>query len=514
MEKLSFVGGAYSARSVIAGAQRCVNYYPEINPKDSAFALTLYQRPGLRPIADATGKSGWRGLWSSSQGTGFGVCGDTVYLIGPPPSWSLTALGTITSGRTNPCSMTDNGQETLLVDGSANGWSFSPTDGSGFGPVVDGTGTFQGADRVDTLDTYILWNWPGSIYFGSSLSGTLTFDPLYFAGKASYPDPLQTLIVNRRQILLPGLYKTEDWYNAGNAQFPFAEQPGTYIEHGIAAKYSIASSDISVFFIGKDLQGTGMAVWRIRGYETKIISNPAISYALRQMQNSVGISDAIGYCYAQDGHWFYVLQFPAGDQTWVFDDSIPLNESAWHQRAWTDADGVLHRERNNCSANIYGFQLAGDWENGTLYLMDPDYYQDNLTIGGSPGKISFIRGFSHVLAGRLPSGQYAPSHGRTVTHNAFWLSAECGTDPSATDISSELLPQLSLRWSDDWGKSWGNAVLQTAGELGEYATTPQWGGLGTARYRIYEVYHSIPGPVALNGAWVEGKINELSRGIG
>ena len=153
----------------------------------------------------------------------------------------------------------------MLVDGSTNGWTFSPVDGTGFGLIVDGTMTFQGADRVDTLDTYMLWNMPGTIFYGSTLSGVLTFDPLYFAGKATYPDNLKSLIVNRRQLLLPGAFKTEDWYNAGNANFPFAEQPGTYIEHGIAAIYSLASSDISTFFVGKDLQSTGMAVWRIRG---------------------------------------------------------------------------------------------------------------------------------------------------------------------------------------------------------------------------------------------------------
>jgi hypothetical protein len=513
VEKLSFVGGAYSARSVIASAQRCVNYYPEINPKDAAFGLTCYQRPGLRALLYG-GIGSWRGLWQSSQGTGFGVCGNTVYRILPPPNWGLQAIGLITSGIETPCSMTDNGQEALLVDGTVDGWTFSPVDGSGFHQVVDGTGTFLGADRVDTLDTYILWNWPGTIYYGSTLSGVLSFDPLYFAGKASYPDPLQTLIVNRRQLILPGLVKTEDWYNAGNANFPFAEQPGTYIEHGIAAKYSIACSDISTFFIGKDLQSTGMAVYRIRGYETKVISNPAISYALRVMQNSVGIDDAIGYCYCQDGHWFYVLQFPKGDQTWVFDDSIGVAESAWHQRAWTDADGQLHRERNNCSANIYGYQLTGDHSNGTLYLMDPDYYQDQLTVGGTPGPISFIRGFAPVLAGMLPGyPQPLPSHARTVLHRAFWASIEAGTDPRPATPSSDLqsLLQLSLRWSDDWGKSWGNAVLQSAGELGEYRTLPQWAGLGLSRFRVYELYHSIPGPVAINGAWVDGLIQELNR---
>lgn len=506
MDKLSFVGGAYSARSVIASAQRCVNYYPEVNPKDSSFQLTLYQRPGLRSRAVASGRSVWRFVYQASNGIGYGVCGDGVYLIGPPPSWSLTLLGTITPGRTNPCSIIDNGIQALLVDGSASGWQWNIADGSGFQIVVDGTGTFQGATRVDTLDTFVLWapQIPEGPYWGSTLSGSLTFDPLYFASKVAYPDPLRTLVVNRRQILLLGALKSEIWYNAGNALFPFAILPGAYIEHGISAKYSVATSDISAFWLGKDLQGDGMVVFRQRGYETKIISNHAISYALRKMSLSVGVSDAIGYTYQQDGHYFYVLHFPAGDQTWVFDDALGVPEAAWHQRAWSDANGILHRERNNCFANLYGRNVTGDWENGTLYEMDPDYYRDDMA--GTPMAISFIRGFSHLLAGANLQGQTVPSHGVAIHHQSFWLALECGTDPTPNPGD-----QITLRWSDDWGRTFGNGVLQSAGELGEYVTQPQWPGTGLSKFRLYEVYHSIPGPAALNGAWVMGRLENQNR---
>ena len=176
--------------------------------------------------------------------------------------------------------MIDNGTQILLVDGSTNGWTIDLRDNA-LAFVVDPTGTFNGADRVDTLDTYILWNMPGTRGWGSTLSGEIAFDALYFAAKAAYPDPLQTIICNRREIILPGSLKSEIWYDAGNAQFPFAELPGAYVEHGIAAKWSIASSDISVFWLGLDLQGQGV-VFRQRGYETKAISNYALGYAVRK----------------------------------------------------------------------------------------------------------------------------------------------------------------------------------------------------------------------------------------
>ena len=287
--------------------------------------------------------------------------------------------------------------------------------------------------------------------------------------------------------------------------------PGSYIEHGTNAKYSVAASDISVFWLGKDLNGLGI-VWRQRGYQTTRISNHGIEYAIRKMNETVGTDDAIGYCYQQDGHVFYFLTFPAGDQTWVFDDSVGVPDSAWHQQAWTDATssppvGALHRHRGNCFASLFGTNVCGDWENGDLYAMDPQVYTDE--VNGTVGPISFVRGFPHLLAGQKAEGPYVqtmPSHGRTVTHQSFWLSMETGTDPTQNSG-----PQLGLRWSDDWGKTWGNTVLQSAGTLGEYRTLPQWPGLGLARFRIYEIFHSIPAQAALNGAWVMGRIQEENR---
>lgn len=511
MERLNFISGAYSARSVIASAQRCVNYYPELNPKDSAFPITLYQRPGLRQLTSVSGAGagGWRCLYQASNGKGYGINGQNVYLINP--DWTTVLLGTVSAGRTNICSMTDNGTDSLVVDGSINGWTFNiDAPGGSYNIVSDPTGTFQGADRVDTLDTYVLWNMPNSTNFGSTLSGSITFDALYFAGKVGYPDLLQSLIVNRRELLLMGGLKSEIWYDAGNTNLPFAELPGSYIEHGIAAKYALASTDISVFWLHRDLQGNGM-VLRQRGYETQRISNHAVEYAIRKINNSVGISDAIGYTYQQDGHVFYVLTFPAGDQTWVFDDAISAPDAAWHQRAWSDSNGQLHRERPQVFANLYGTNVAGDWENGSLYQLDPDYYRDQVDAGSGlkEGPIQFIRGFPHLLAGMDGFGRQAPSNGRMVQHTSFWVSLEAGTDPT-----QDVGPQLSLRYSDDWGKSWGNWVLQSAGKLGEYRTLPAYPSLGMARFRMYELAHNIPSQVALNGAWVMGRIQEGQRGPG
>lgn len=498
MERLPLLGGSYSARSIIANAQRCINLYPEMNPKDAPVPLTHYQRPGLRPLAGGP-NSAVRCLYRASNGTGYGIIGSNVYLI--DPDWTLNLLGTITPDRKNICSMIDNGFEVMIVDGSQNGWKVDLITNV-FSQIVDPSTLFNGADRVDYIDTYTLWNIPGTRAFGSTLSNSLTFDPLFFASKTDYPDLLQTLIVNRHELLLIGSLKSEIWYDAGNPLFPFAELPGTYVEHGTASKYSVASADIAVYWLGQDLEGQGI-VFRHRGYETKRISNHALEYALQQMAAFSAITDAIGYTYQQGGHVFYVLTFPSGNQTWVFDEAVGDPNVAWHQRAWTDANGNLNRDRTNCAAFMYGTNVVGDWENGTIYALDTNVYTD--TVAGVVCPISFIRTFPHLMSGIGSQGQPMLANGKRVQHSAFVADMECGTTDK--DAAGNP-PQIWLRYSDDRGKTFSGEILQSAGATGEYLTQPLWRGMGIARDRVYEVGYSFAGPAALNGAYVEGAVLE------
>ena len=503
MARIPLIGGSYSTRSVISGAGgRCVNYYPEKNPEDALVPVTHYQRPGLIPLVSGPAAP-VRGLWRASNGNGYCVIGSNVYQISP--TWALTLLGQIAPFRTNPCSFTDFGQAVgigVLVDGSANGWSINLATGA-FAQIADPTGIFVGADKVDYLDTFVLFNVPGTNQFGSTLSNVLQFDPLYIAGKTDYPDPLQTLIVNRHEILLFGQLKSEVWYDAGNAQFPFAELPGAYIEHGAVAKYSVASADISVYWLGQDLQGQGY-VFRQRGYETTRISNHALEWTLSQVQESgITLSDAIGYTFQKSGHLFYVLQFPSADMTWVFDDSVANPMVAWHQEAWTDSNGQLRRHRGNCCAFLNETNVCGDWENGTIYEMSFSAFTD--TVAGVAGPISCVRTFPHLGMFSNRQGFPAlPTDGRRVRHDRFQLDMECGTAGESPSFPS----QIGLKYSDDRGKTWRGAILQSAGAIGQYDTWPLFQNLGISRDRVYEVSHSIPGPAAINGAWVDGQLAE------
>lgn len=512
MARLPLFGGSYSARSIIANCQRCLNLYPEKNAVGAPVSLTHYQRPGLIPLlAAAPVQAPVRCLYRASNGIGYAVIGNGVYLLTPgSPYWTTRLLGNITPDLKNPVSMADNGFDIVIVEGTTKGWTIR-MDTNVFAPIT--STSFHGGDKVDYIDTFMIFNRRQKNIFDSTLSSTqktpsdptsVVFDPhdLYFGIKSGYPDDIQWLVVNRREIILVGSLKSEVWYNAGLAAFPFAVLPGAFFEHGTMSRYTVAAMDISVFMLGQDLQGMGI-VYKIKGYNCNRISNYAMEYQIREIARKSTIADAIGYCYQQDGHSFYVLHFPSGDKTWVFDDSLSDDPTiAWHEEAWTDLNGVHHRHRGNCHAFVRSTHLIGDWENGMIYEQDFKTYTD--TVAGTEYRITRTRTFPHIGTGEVEVGPMGRkpvlADGQRVQFHKFEADIESGTSP--------LPEQITLRYSDDRGRTWSSDVLQHGGNLGEYLTWPTWQGLGIARDRVFELEYSHNGEAALNGAWVEATVLE------
>lgn len=479
--KIPLTGGAYQARSLIANAQRSINLYAEKNPEDAPFPFTHYPRPGLKFLATAPNAATVRGVYrASTTGDLYVVSGNTVYYVSP--SWVFTTLGTITAGNT-PVSMSDNGTTLVLVDGTVNGYTVDLSLRA-FAPIVDPTGSFVGADRVDFLDTFFIFNKPATPQFYLSLSNSVTFNVLDFANKTGFPDNVVSVICAHRELWVIGALTSELWYDAGAADFAFQAMPGAFIEQGCAAKYSVAKYDTTIYWLSQNKDGDRI-ILAGDGYDAKRISTHAIENILRLMPV---ISDAIGFCYQMGGHAFYVLSFPTSDQTWVYDRATEL----WHQAGWVDNNGTLHRWRANCATFAYGVNVVGDQDNGNLYALDMNTFQDN----GQP--IVRIRSFPHFI-----------EDGNRITYTRFIAAISVGNDDGTLDSSTPTSPPvMSLRWSDTAGKTWGNPVLQSVGAGGQYLTQAQWRRLGLARDRVFELSWSVPASISLNGAFLADEESE------
>lgn len=482
MTRIPLLGGAYEARSVIASAQRCINLYPEINPKSAQTPepVTHYQTPGLNLLIQGDGISAVRATYRASNGSLYRVVGGHVYYVNS--AFNEVLLGSLSTS-TTPVSIKDNGLVIVIVDGGNDGYVIDMVSHN-YGQI-NGL-NFYGATTVDYVDTFIVFNRPGTAQMYITVSNATysmfldgsAFDPLDIAAKTGFPDPIAGIIVMHREIWLIGELTTEIWFLSGAPDFPFQPQPGAFIEHGTVAPYSIVKQDLSVYWVSQDLQGQAI-VMRGASYQALRISTHAIENTISKYTD---ISDCTAYSYQQEGHTFIVFNFPSANKTWVYDQAT----EQWHERAYTDNDGNLNRSRVNCVANAYGKIVAGDWQNGNLYELDLDTYTDN----GQP--ISRIRSFPVML-----------NEAKRITYNMFIADMEVGEDDASIDGTTSINPPVvSLRWSNDRGKTWGNRIQQSLGSAGEYGTCLQWQRTGQARYRVFELSWSAPCKTALNGAFV------------
>lgn len=412
----------------------------------------------------------WRGLYTATTGELFGVADNSLYSI--DENWGITRLGPVTPGRSNPVSMSDNGLTLVVVDGSENGFTYDLTDRV-YGLISDPA--FYGADKVDCVDTFFIFNRPGTNQFYLSPSEWvqgLPFDALDIAAKTGRADLISSLIVMHREIWLLGIQTSEIWYDVGASDFAFQPIPGAFVEHGCAAAQSIAKYDNAIYFLTRDQQGSFM-VLEGAGYKVTRVSTNAIENEILTYRR---LDDAIGFCYQQEGHAFYQLTFPTDDKTWVYDIATQI----WHERAWSDTSGKLHRHRANCHAFAYGKNVIGDHSNGKLYYYDLNTHTDD----GDP--ITHIRSFPHMV-----------DDGKRVFYRQFIADMEVGSTTLDND------PTLSLRWSDTRGASWGNPITQSLGKTGKYLTSVQFQRLGMARDRVFELSWAGDFRTALNGAFVE-----------
>lgn len=473
MAKAPLTTGAYSAKSLIANAQRAVNLYAEKNTQDSPFPFTYYLSPGLTRLAVATPSSGsgWRGLFPASNGTTYGVCGSSVYAIAS--DWTLTLLGDISS-TTGQVSMVDNANFLLIVDGSSSGATVDLSDNT-FAEITDSA--FLGGNTVGFVDGFLVLNVPDTREWYISLNDEITFDATDFASKSAYSDKLVGIGVTKRYIYLMGAQTVEVWFNAGDPTFPFERLPGVFMQHGCAAVNSIAQMDGEIYWLAQSPQGNC--------YINKTQQFNAVPISTFALDNEMGtyarIDDAIAFTYQIEGHFFYVLTFPSADKTWQYD----LTTQQWNELSWVDGNGALHRHRANCYASAYGQPIVGDWENGNLYLWDVNAFTDD----GNP--IPRIRSFMHSV----------DDNSDRISYREFIANMEVGNGSNFSAVP------VYLRWSDTRGKSWGNAISISLGMEGEYLTSLQFQRLGMARDRVFELSWSAPVKTALLGAWVQANPN-------
>lgn len=466
---IPFVGQAYETRSINFSAQRCVNLFLEVGLAGAKSPAALFSTPGLVKKLDMpNGAVEIRGM-APFKGELFVVAGSSLFSISS--TFVPTIIGNLATS-SGPVSMAQNETQLAIVDGVSGYYYDFPT--LTFGQITDSEFPF-GARRISYLLSRFLAEAPQSQSISWSKIGDVrVWDGLDFTSADGAPDNVVSHLADHQELYVFGETTTQILVADANG---FANSPNSSMQQGCAAAFSPASIDNSVMWLGRDELGQGV-IWQTRGGATPVrVSNHGVEYAIAQYAR---IDDAIAYAYQQEGHLFYVITFPTGMATWVYD----VASQAWHERAYmVPTTGELTRHRSNCHAMFNGRHIVGDWQNGKLYELDLNAYTDDgdaiLRLRACP---------------TISQNQYR------VFYTSLQIDIQAGVGTATGQGSS---PRVMLRYSDDSGHTWSNRRTVSMGAIGRYGARARFNQLGAGRNRVFEMSVTDPVPVVVLGAYAD-----------
>ena len=447
--------------------------------------------------ATFTGTIAGSTLTVSAVASGALHLGQTVQGAGVTLGSVIKALGTGTGGTGTYTLSTSS---TVAAGVTMYGINFSVL------PSTDGA--FSGANTVDIVDNYFVYNNPTTQQWGASdlLS---PISPLTSYGlKDGAPDKLVSLIVDHREVYLMGEASSEVWTDIGAVPFPFQRIPGTSTQHGVAAPFSVYRFGDSFAYVSRNNRGQAQ-IMQMKGYTPTRISTHAVENSLTGQY----VDDAIAWTYQLEGHEIYVVTFPTINLTWCYD----IASGMWHKWLYTASDNTYQRHRGQCCVLFQGMVLVGDYANGKIYELSKTHYTDD------GQNIRRLRRAPHLVADFQRQYfdefqiQFQPGVGTTgLSRTTVVVAPTPNPDPyyiypnatltigpleiftigNATGgvviSSTTTSPQAMLRWSNDGGSTWSNEFWTPIGALGKYTNRAIWRRLGTARDRVFEVSMTDP----------------------
>lgn len=483
---IDFIGSSYTLRSVSADCQRTINMYPDFNEisKDKR-AIFLTGTPGLKKyleIESVAAGSEIRGMFISSKERFFIVCGFNFIEITYNKNldeYNQRVIGTLQTDTGN-VSIAENVFQLAIVDGpNLYIYIYDDETFSSYNPEG-----WLGSNTVVTFGPYFVFIKPNSqqFYISKEYDGTV-INPFDFASKEGESDNLVTMLSINQNLWLFGSKSIELFYNSGGTKdlpFPLTTMNGGLIQYGCSAPFSVALAENKAVWLGRDANGAG-TIYMANSSDPVRISNFAIEYFI---QNLDDITDAVAYTYQQEGHYFYVINFPSGKTTWVYDFVTKM----WHERQYFNMN-TAQGERHRSQLHVFwrNKHLVSDYNKSIIYEMSLDQYTDN------DNPIQRLRRSPHQFGENLERLLFA----------SFQLDLDVG---SKYNIDYEKLPKINLRYSNDGGKTWSNILTIDLWQNGDYLAQAIWRRLGQCRDRVWEVSCSDPVKIA----WLNAIVNGVS----
>jgi hypothetical protein len=486
MAQFGFCGASYPSLSPNINAEECINFFPEMADGAAKATIPLLPTPGLKIFA-STPAASVRGEFSvlsnptiATPGRYFAAIGTFLYQVNANGTLTAYAQPIVDDGQpvyfaAGPNGSAGGGVWQLLFCSGGTAYVLDLTAVAPAGITVIPAANFNNSapvSQVAYIDGFFVALLAGTNEFQlSALLNALDWTSLAAPGASGvsiFTDNVLAMVVNDRLLFLTGPKQSVWYYNSGDPNFPLTVIQGSMVEEGIVAANSIAKAGNDIFFVGGDERGAGI-VRRMTGYTPVRISNHAVELSI---QNMPTFSDAIGWSEQDRGHTFYVLYFPSGNLTWVYD----LTTSMWHKRLfWQVATGTYAAHLGRCHMYAFGKHLVGDRTSGTIYDMSQNYLDD----AGAP-----IR--------RMRRAPHISTENQWIFHKWLQIDAQMGQATLLDANGNPRDPQGFLRWSDDGGHDWSNYHTLNFGQVGVYKKRAIQRRMGKSRDRIYEFTCSDP----------------------
>jgi len=451
---LDYTLGHTIGQAPFINAGKCINRYPVVEVPGDAdttyrrMMISMYPRPGLRQWARPGGAGEVRGfdIWDGSL---YAIIGNTL--------WRQPLTG---SAATNLYEVGSSSGKAWL-NHNANGQMLFVAGNTAYS-YVKASGLFA-QEHTEVGSCAFLSNYgivsiagtAGQIKY-SALNDFTTWSTLDYVTAERNPDAGICVFADHGELLIMGAKTVEFFYDAGEAYGTFRRRQDAFLEIGIGAAASIAADGDVVYFLDQTQKNVRM----MAGYTTKIISTPAISWIIAQLSER---STAKAMAFTHNNRLFYIITFPEITLAYDATESLKADFPLWHMlRSFPYP--AINRWRGNCAVEHEGKVYVGDYENGWIYTLEDDEYQDN----GEP------------LIWTVTTQPVSSNDDRV------WLAHDQLAVPCDVVSTDGIESMISLRHTDN-GYTWSNEHMESAGSVGQYGYTTRWDDLGASRQRVYEL---------------------------
>lgn len=214
-----------------------------------------------------------------------------------------------------------------------------------------------------------------TVYFSAINDGT-SWNPLDVFIKQNYPDNVAALFADHQELYVMGdLESTQVMRDVGNADNPFAPDPGAVMHYGCQAPFSVVRLGNGVAWIGQDVRRGSRRAYHAVGYNPVAVSTPAVESEWAKYST---VMDAVAFTMMDRGHEHWIITFPTANATWCYDSTTGW----WHQRGWWDTaadnwDRIRPWVHAVVKLDNTELHYGGDWQTGQIYVIGTNYKTDD-----------------------------------------------------------------------------------------------------------------------------------------